>query len=153
HASSIFRPSLPPDPLTPRRRSAFWPSPVRGARKRTPSNRGGDMKAIEAKTGQAYWRRIGLLWAMFGFFGLVMTATAKQPALGIFGLVTMVAPAWLLYRRRVCWLAGLDVDGATLLSGQRLPWSDFEKVVDVHAVRGGARWHNHYELVFRSGRA
>jgi hypothetical protein len=111
------------------------------------------MNVIEAKTGKAYWRRIGLLWAMFGFFGLVMTATAKQPALGIFGLVMMVAPAWLLYRRRVCWLARMDSNGVTLLSGKRLPWSDFEKVVDVHAIRGGAQWHNHYELVFRSGRA
>ena len=34
--SSFLRPSLPPDPLTPRRRSTFWPAPVRRARKQIP---------------------------------------------------------------------------------------------------------------------
>ena len=33
----FFRPSLPPDPLTPRRRPAFWPSKVRRAQKQFPS--------------------------------------------------------------------------------------------------------------------
>jgi hypothetical protein len=111
------------------------------------------MTAIDLKTSGAYWRRIGLLWAMFGFFGLVMTAMARSPALGIFGIVVVVAPAWLLWRRRVTWAARLDADGVLLRNGKRLPWADFEKVVDVHAVRGGARWHSHYDLVFRSGRA
>jgi len=111
------------------------------------------MNAIEVKTGSAYWRRIGLLWAMFGLFGLVMTAMAREPALGILGLVVMISPAWLLYRRRVLWVARIDGDGVTLRSGKRLAWADFEKVVDVKAMRGGAQWHNHYELVFRSGRA
>jgi hypothetical protein len=78
---------------------------------------------------------------------------ARAPALGILGLVVMISPAWLLYRRRVLWVARIDGDGVTLRSGKRLAWADFEKVVDVQAVRGGARWHNHYELVFRSGRA
>ncbi len=90
---------------------------------------------------------------MFGFFGFVISATAKQPLLGTIGLLVTLAPGWLLYRRRVSWLARVDDAGVTLLSGKRLAWSDFEKVVDVHAIQGGARWHNHYELVFRNGRA
>jgi hypothetical protein len=111
------------------------------------------MPSIELKTAPAYWRRIGLLWGMFGFFGLVISAMAANPVLGFFGLLLMIAPAWLLIQRRATWIARMDGDGVTLRSGKRLPWSDFEKVVDVQAVRGGARWHNHYELIFRSGRA
>jgi hypothetical protein len=111
------------------------------------------MNAIEVKTGGAYWKRIGLLWGMFGFIGLVMEAMARRPALGILGLVLMVAPAYMLWSRRVWWIARMDADGVTLRSGKRYAWSDFEKIVDVHAVRGGAKWHNHYELIFKSGRA
>jgi len=33
---AFFRPSLPPYPLTPRRLSGFWPSPVRRAKKQIP---------------------------------------------------------------------------------------------------------------------
>ncbi len=36
--SSFLHPSLPPDPLTPRRRSPLWPSPVRQTRKQIPSS-------------------------------------------------------------------------------------------------------------------
>jgi hypothetical protein len=111
------------------------------------------MNTIQAKTSQAYWRRIGLLWAMFGSFGLIMTAMAKEPALGIFGLLVMLAPGWLLYRRRATWMATMDGAGVTLLSGKHLPWAELQKIVDVHALRGGARWHNHYDLIFRGGRA
>jgi hypothetical protein len=111
------------------------------------------MNPIEVRTGKAYWRRIGLLWGMFGFFGLVMTAMARAPLLGIVGLVMMIAPAWLLYQRRVLWVLRMDREGVTLRSGKRMPWGDLQQVVDVTAVRGGARWHNHYELVFRNGRA
>jgi hypothetical protein len=111
------------------------------------------MNAIEAKTGRQYWRRIAILWAMFGLFGFVITAMAKAPALGIFGLVLMVAPAYLLWSRRRWWVARMDGDGVLMRSGKRFAWVDLEKVVDVTAVRGGAKWHNHYELVFRGGRA
>src|SRR5262249_48962176 len=73
-------------------------------RERSPGDEGGsNMNAIEAKTSQSYWRRIGGLWVMFGFFGLVIMAMAKKPAMGIFGLLVVLAPAWLLYRRRVTW--------------------------------------------------
>jgi hypothetical protein len=111
------------------------------------------MNAIELKTGKQYWRRVAILWVMFGLFGLVISAMAKRPAVGLFGLLVMVAPGLMLVSRRMTWAARLDAEGVTLRSGKRLPWSDFDKVVDVHAVRGGAKWHNHYELVFRSGRA
>jgi hypothetical protein len=111
------------------------------------------MRAIDAKTGKQYWRRVALLWGMFGFFGLVISAMAKTPALGLFGLFLMIAPAYMLVSRRMTWVARLDGDGVTMHSGKRFAWSDFEKVVDVHALRGGAKWHNHYELVFKSGRA
>ena len=111
------------------------------------------MNAIEAKTGPGYWRRIGVVWGMFGLMGLAITAAARMPAMGIFGLLMMAAPAFLLYRRRVTWAARFDGEGVTLMNGKRLPWSELEKVVDVHVVRGGAKWHNHYELVFRSGQA
>ena len=111
------------------------------------------MNAVELKTGKGYWRRIGLLWAMFGFFGFVISAMARTPAPGILGLLLMIAPAWLLVRRRMTWAARLDAEGVILRSGKRLAWADFEKVIDVHVVRGGARRHNHYELVFRGGRA
>jgi hypothetical protein len=111
------------------------------------------MSAVEARTSKAYWLRIGVIWGMFGLFGLAMTAVARQPAMGIFGLLMMAAPAWLLLRRRATWMLRIDDDGVTLRSGKRFAWAGFEKVVDVHAVRGGAKWHNHYELVFRDGRA
>jgi hypothetical protein len=111
------------------------------------------MVPIDLKTAPAYWRRIALLWGMFGFFGLVIAAMAASPALGIFGLLLMLAPAWLLLRRRLTWAARMDGDGVTLRNGKRLAWSELEKVVDIQATRGGARWHNHYELIFRSGRA
>ena len=47
--SSFLRPSLPPDPLTPRRRSPFWPSPVRRARKQFPNNRDDGRAADRAR--------------------------------------------------------------------------------------------------------
>jgi hypothetical protein len=90
---------------------------------------------------------------MFGFFGLVISAMAASPVLGFFGLFLMIAPAWLLIQRRATWIARMDADGVTLRSGKRFPWSDFEKVVDVQANRGGARWHSHYELFFHGGHA
>ena len=113
--------------------------------------RGSRMNAVEARTSKAYWRRIGALWAMFGVFGLVITAMASQPVVGIFGLLLMAAPAWLLLRRRATWVRRLDGSGVTLRSGKQLGWADFERVIDVHAIRGGSKWHNHYELVFRNG--
>ena len=111
------------------------------------------MNAVEARTSKAYWRRIGALWAMFGVFGLVITAMASQPVVGIFGLLLMAAPAWLLLRRRATWVRRMDGSGVTLRSGKQLGWADFEKVIDVHAIRGGSKWHNHYQLVFRNGSA
>src|SRR5258708_18954092 len=45
-------PSLPPDPLTPRRRSAFWPSTVRQARKQFPSrNHERRVREVSARGG------------------------------------------------------------------------------------------------------
>jgi hypothetical protein len=108
------------------------------------------MNTVELKTSGAYWRRIAILWALFGFIGLAITATAKLSALGIFGISIMLAPAFLLIRRRMTWAARFDGTGVTLRSGKQLAWADFEKVVDVHTVKGG---HNHYQLVFRGGRA
>jgi hypothetical protein len=111
------------------------------------------MNGIEAKTGKQYWQRITVLWAMFGLMGFVITAMAREPAIGILGLLLMVTPAYMLWSRRRWWVERMDGDGILLRSGKRFAWADFDKVVDVHAVRGGARWHNHYELVFRGGRA
>jgi hypothetical protein len=111
------------------------------------------MSAIEVKTGKQYWRRVAILWAMFGLFGFTISAMAKKPAVGLFGLAVMAAPVYMLVSRRLTWAARLDGEGVTLRGGKRLAWSELEKIVDVNAVRGGARWHSHYELVFKSGRA
>lgn len=108
---------------------------------------------IEARTGKSYWRRVALLWGMFGILGLITCAMARKPALGIFGILLMLAPAWLLVRRRFTWVHHLDDTGVTLRSGKHFAWSDLKKVVDVQAVRGGAKGHSHYELVFDRGRA
>lgn len=109
------------------------------------------MNAVEVRTSKGYWRRIAVLWAMFGVFGLVITAMARQPLVGILGLAVMATPVGLLIRRRATWVLRMDASGVTLRNGKQFAWTGFEKVVDVHATRGGARWHNHYELVFRDG--
>ncbi len=111
------------------------------------------MNAIQLQTGAQYWRRLALLWGLFALIGLAIAAVAKQPLLGVFGLLLMIAPAYMLLTRRIWWVSRMDGDGVTLISGRRFAWADFEKVIDVHAIRYSARWHNHYELVFRNGRA
>ena len=111
------------------------------------------MHTIEVKTGSQYWRRLAVLWAMFALIGLAMVAVARQPLLAVLGLALAVAPAYMLYTRRIWWVARMDVEGVTLISGKRFAWADLEKVVDVIAMRYGGKWHNHYELVFHSGRA
>jgi hypothetical protein len=109
--------------------------------------------AIEAKTSPAYWRRIAILWALFAIMGLAISATARKPAQGLFGIALALAPAAMLWRRRATWVARLDDEGVTLRSGKRLPWSELERVTDVHARRGAAEWHSHFELAFKRGRA
>ena len=110
------------------------------------------MQPIELKTGSTYWQRIGFLWGMFFLIGFALSAVARRPVMGIFGLVLMFAPALLLLNRRFTWVARLDSEGVVMRSGKRHAWRDFEKVIAVHAVKGGARWHNHYALIFKSGR-
>lgn len=108
---------------------------------------------IEARTARRYWVRIAVLWGMFALFGFIISAMAKQPVQGFFGLFLMVAPAFLLIRRRLTWAHRFDDGGVALRSGKRFAWADLQKVIDVHAVRGGAKWHNHYVLAFKQGRA
>src|SRR5260221_3826730 len=112
------------------------------------------MNAIQLKTGVQYWRRMALLWGMMALIGFAIAAVAKQPLQGFLGLFVMVAlPAYMLFTRRIWWVARMDGDGVTLISGKRYAWADFEKVVGVITTRSGGQWHSHYELVFKNGRA
>jgi hypothetical protein len=111
------------------------------------------VNSLRLQTGTQYWRRLAVIWGLFGLIGLAITAVARQPLLGVLGLLLMVAPAYMLWSRRAWWVARMDGDGVTLLSGKRFAWSGFEKVFEVNARRYGATWHSHYELVFKDGHA
>jgi hypothetical protein len=111
------------------------------------------MPVLEAKTSRAYWGRIAILWALFAFIGLAISASARKPALGLLGIAIALAPSAMLWRRRATWVARLDDEGVTLRNGRRLSWSELEQVTDVHARRGAAEWHSHFELRFKRGRA
>ena len=110
------------------------------------------MTAIQLQTGPQYWRRLAIIWVLFGVIGFAMAAVAKAPLLGFSGLFQMIAPAYLPVTRYLWWVKRIDADGVALLSGKRFAWADFDKVMEITVSRYGSRRHNHYELVFKTGR-
>lgn len=123
------------------------------------------MIAIRLQTGGQYWRQLALLWGLFGFLGLTILAVARTAPLAFVGLVMMIVPAYMLVSRYIWWVARMDDDGVTLVSGKRYAWTDLERIIDVRGVsfafpienappfRYQAHGHNHYELIFKGGHA
>ena len=123
------------------------------------------MQSIQLQTGAQYWRGLAVLWALFGFMGLTMIIFARTTTEGLLGVFFALVPSYMLIARHIWWVARMDRDGVMLVSGRRFAWADLVKVVDVRGVHYAipiqnaaslnytSSAHNHYELVFKHGRA
>jgi hypothetical protein len=63
----------------------------------------------------------------------------------------LAIPMFLMWTRR-SWVARFDEHGVTLRNGRTFAWPDFERVVP-RKMRPRSYGINHYDLVFRTGKA